>query len=584
MLALEAFRTATWKAKRIVWNRGRWDPKEQVGPEFTKMEVGGYNPALGLSYGEIAARSRSMHKSQGFGVAPNRGMVEEYFKVLDGEPMKSSFLDGVELSYKKIAPLVQKARSEFRLDDPSAAVPALLEVKRALEAMHDDPLMARKLGEVRELIAGCLGLHAELRAATFAVSPGGELKVTATAVNRSRVPVELREVRFGDGVATVGKPLGANSPVEVEQATKTPTTANFVFAIAGQQLTLERPIQYAWVDPVAGERFRPIEFLPPVTLAPSAPLLLFADARGKELRVRVHASTGAAEGKVAPRAPEGWKVEPAELAYSLAKKDDEADLIFRVRPPAGETSGTLALGGSALQRIEYPHIPIITLLTDAQVKLVRADVKRAGARIGYIPGAGDEVPAALRQAGYDVTLLNDELLEHDTLRFDAIVIGVRAFNVNQKLAGFHDKLMSFVKQGGTLVAQYNTKNWISKVPAEIGPHPFNISQDRVTDENAAVELLDPKHAMLNFPNKIEPRDFENWVQERGLYFADKWDQHYIPLLAMHDSGEPDRKGGLLVAKHGKGTFVYTGIAFFRQLPAGVPGAFRLFANLIAHQK
>jgi hypothetical protein len=361
-------------------------------------------------------------------------------------------------------------------------------------------------------------------------------------------------------------------------------SAEFILSFGGQRFSIFRPIEYFWTDPVNGERRRPLEILPPVTLATATPLLLFPDARSKELRVTVHATAGAAEGVVAPKAPEGWHIEPVSLPYRLEKRDDSAELVFRLRPPAGEGEGTLALGGNALQRIEYSHIPIQTLTPAAEVHLVRADVKRGGARIGYIQGAGDEVPRALEQAGYSVSLLGDEALAHDQLKYDAIVIGVRAFNVNEKLARFHDKLMKYVDAGGTLIAQYNTVNRNPMSSTAIGPHPFTISHDRVTEQEAAVELLEPEHPFFNTPNKIEPRDFAGWVQERGLYFASEWDKQYTPLLSMHDAGEPARKGGLLVARHGKGTFVYTGLAFFRQLPAGVPGAFRLFANLLAHQK
>jgi LmbE family N-acetylglucosaminyl deacetylase len=618
MLALEAFRAAHWKAKRILWNRGVWPGSPAPDASFAKLDVSAYNPVLGESYGEMAARSRSMHKSQGFGVAPNRGQVFEYFKVLDGEPIKESFLDGVDLSWRrvkgadKIPSLIAKARSDFRLENPAAAIPALLELERALDKLPDDPIARRKLTDVRELIAACAGIHAEARAADFAVSPGQKIKITGSIVNRSDATVELVATHLFSDEKSATKRLERNKPFEVaheivwsgdfsqpywlsqaplpgrwasvdhlnEPEAPAPSF-EFILSFGGQRFSLMRPIAYYWTDPVNGERRRPVETLPEVTLATATPLLLFPDGKAKELRVTVRASTGPAEGAIKPKVPEGWHIEPASAPYKLDKRDAQAELVFHVRPPPGEAEGTLELGGRVLTRIEYPHIPIQTLTPAAEVHLVRADVKRSGARIGYIPGAGDEVPRALEQAGYSVTMLNDEALQHDPLKYDAIVIGVRAFNVNEKLARFHDKLMNWVAAGGTLVAQYNTAGRQEKASLPIGPAPFAISHERVTEENAAVELLAPKHPMFNTPNKIEPRDFVGWLQERGLYFAGEWDKTYTPLLSMHDAGEPARKGALLVAKHGKGTFVYTGLAFFRQLPAGVPGAFRLFANLIA---
>ena len=184
-----------------------------------------------------------------------------------------------------------------------------------------------------------------------------------------------------------------------------------------------------------------------------------------------------------------------------------------------------------------------------------------------------------------MTILNDEALSKESLsQYQAIVVGVRAYNTDERLPFHHKKLMDYVEGGGTLIAQYNTSNFISKAPTEIGPYRFEISRDRVTDETAEVTFEVPNHLVLQSPNKLSRTDFEGWVQERGLYFADKWDSHYEAPLSMHDPDEPAKKGSLLVSRFGKGAFIYTGLAFFRQLPAGVPGAYRLFANLIAYGK
>jgi hypothetical protein len=332
-----------------------------------------------------------------------------------------------------------------------------------------------------------------------------------------------------------------------------------------------------------------LEVLPPVTLDPRASLLVFADAQPKSLVVRLKAHRADVAGELAPELPAGWRAEPPSQKFTLAKKEGEAELTFRIQPPRGESSGLLRLVATvdgqklsrALQHIEHAHIPIQTLTPEAEVKLVRVDARHQRRRVGYIAGAGDEVAAALRQIGFDVTLLSDDAIAGGALaQYQAIITGVRAYNVDARLPFLHDKLMKYVAEGGTLVVQYNTVNWISNVPAEIGPAPFKISRERVTDETATVTALDPAHPLLTRPNRIGVRDFAGWVQERGLYFADTWDPIYQPILSMHDSGEKELKGALLVAKHGKGAFIYTGLAFFRQLPAGVPGAYRLIANLI----
>ncbi|MCU1281238.1 MAG: putative LmbE-like protein, partial [bacterium] len=379
-------------------------------------------------------------------------------------------------------------------------------------------------------------------------------------------------------------------PALIGRPTAPSVAAEVVVAVGGTTLTLTRPLVYKWVDPVAGERWRALEVLPPVSVNPRASLLVFADATtSKPLVVRVKANRDGVSGELAPELPQGWSAEPAKTPFKLAHKGDELELAFRVHPPRAEATASLRLVATvdgqrvsrAIQHVEYAHIPIQTVTPEADVKLMRADIHHKRTRIGYIAGAGDEVPAALRQVGYDVTILTEETIAHGSLApYQAIITGVRAFNVDARLPFLHERLMKYVADGGTMVVQYNTMNFISSVPAVMGPAPFKISQNRVTDENAAVTMLEPKHALVNAPNKIGERDFAGWVQERGLYFADDWDKSYLPIFAMNDAGEPPRKGSLIVSKHGKGAFIYSGLAFFRQLPAGVPGAYRLFANLL----
>jgi hypothetical protein len=614
MLAVEAFHAAAdpkaypeqlryvqpWQARRIVWNKGVWPgaPKEDLSG-FLALDVGSYDPLLGVSYGELAAKSRSMHKTQGFGVSPSRGPALEYFKLLAGEPMQKSFLDGIDTSWRRVkggektAAALEKARAAFRPARPWEAIPALLEALAALPGGNDEKRRA-----MVSLIAGCAGLHVEAVADEFTAVTGGERKITASIVNRSPLAITLRQLRIGKQTLTVQKPLPTGQPLEIpanvtidappsnpywlvdepaagrwtvkdQELVGLPeappaVAAELELEIGGHRFTLSRAVDYAWNDPVAGERRRPLEILPPFTVEPLQRVLLYSDDKPKELHVKVTA-TAPVEGELQGK------------PFKLAKKGDEAILSFSL-PPQTKTINF----GTGVKRLEYPHLPITTLTPAAQVKLVRLDLKRGGARIGYLPGPGDEVAAALRQAGYDVTLLSEEKLAKEPLKYDAIITGVRAYNVHPWLTQLNSRLLEYVHSGGTLLVQYNTQNRISKLAGDIGPYPFHISQDRVTDESAAVELADDP--ILNTPNKIGAADFAGWVQERGLYFADKWDDHYRTLLTMNDPGESPKKGAILVSQYGKGRFVYTGIAFFRQLPAGVSGAFRLFANLIAHGK
>jgi LmbE family N-acetylglucosaminyl deacetylase len=641
----------TWQARRIFWNRSSWSIKpEEDMTDFLALDVNAYNPLLGLSYGEMAADSRSMHKSQGFGVARSRGPILEYFKLLDESdpppPRAESVLGGIDFSWARmrgtaaIKRLVEKSQREFAPAAPYKVIPTLLQLDKALDDVPDVDWRAQKKAEVRDLVLACAGIFSEATAADFRAVPGTNIEVSATAVNRSPAKFILRELRFvgaaiadpqGGYVVPVQKPLGSvevkrtlHIPADLPLTTpywlasppgpgafhvqdpalvglpeaESPLRVDFVFEIDGHILTVSRPITFQWTDPVAGERYRPVEIAPLVSIRPSTPVLVHPNGEARTLTVRLTAAAPAVAGVVRPEVPAGWTATPASAPFSLAAKGDEAELAFRIQPVAAadrRSTGTLRLvaevGGArfsqGVHRIEHAHIPVQSVLARSEVRLVSFAIERRGDKIGYIPGPGDEVPASLRQVGYDVTLIGDEVLVNagsssaGLSRFDAIVVGVRAFNTNEKLRAAHPALMAYVQGGGTLVVQYNTNNRIAPLTAPIGPFPFEIGRERVTDENADVLLTTPDHRILTVPNKITERDFDGWIQERGLYFAANWDPRYQTVVSMGDPGESTLPGGILWTRYGKGTFVYTGLAFFRQLPAGVPGAFRLFANLLA---
>lgn len=216
------------------------------------------------------------------------------------------------------------------------------------------------------------------------------------------------------------------------------------------------------------------------------------------------------------------------------------------------------------------------------VKTINIDLKTMGKKIGYITGAGDKIADILEQFGYEVTIIDKNNIANINLSgFDAIITGVRAYNTNEWLDIYYDQLMDYIKEGGNLIVQYNTSSNIGPVRAKIGPYAFDITRNRITDENAKVTILDASHPVFNFPNKITDADFNGWIQERSIYHAGSLDEHLKPLLSIADAGENPDNGSLIVGKYGKGYFTYTGLVFFRQLPAAVPGAIRLMANLIA---
>lgn len=618
-LALEAFTAAAdpkyqpemlqpWQATRIVWNAWTPDGSEKLPPGTVQLDSSPFNPLLGMTWGELAADSRSQHKSQGFGAAPVHGSSVENFVPLGGKRATKSIFDGIDLSWKrvpgseKLSALLAKANAEFKVDAPSKSVPVLVEALTELRKLPKNSWTEKKTKELSALVVSCAGLFLEATVANPTVVAGQKIEVKATALLRSDAPVQsLTRGKATETTAVIdtsaphttywlrNEPNKGTWSLDANHTAEQPEEAvaehTFKLTIAGQPIEVTRPVVFKWTDPTMGERTRPVEVLPPVVLKPSVDLLAFTDASAKDLDVTVTAIADAQSGAVSLEVPEGVTVEPKSASFSIAKKKGTQVVRFKVK---GRASGSLmvvaTIGGAtfnqSLTRIDYPHIPMQTLLFPAKVKVIHVDLKRGKTkRVGYIAGAGDDVPAALRQVGYEVTRLSDEQLKSAPLDgYDAIVIGIRAYNVNPSMPAIYPRLMQYVNAGGTLVAQYNTKNWLSDVPAEMGPFPFEIGRDRVTNEEAVPTM--EKHRVFQSPNVITDADWSNWVQERGLYFATKIDAKYETPLSLADPNEPASKGALIIAKYGKGRFIYTGLAFFRQLPAGVPGAYRLFANLI----
>jgi LmbE family N-acetylglucosaminyl deacetylase len=621
---------APWQPKRLLWNVFRFGgdaPRKDV-PGQISADLGGYNALLGRSYTEIAALSRSMHKSQGFGSAERRGIWLNDFKpILGGVPTKDLF-EGVDLSWKrieggeKIGLLLKGAEDSFDPRDPSAVVPTLAKAYALLGGT--DPLLARKRHDIADVIRACLGVWVEAVASEPSAAPGASVKVAAMILNRSPraatlesvsvtyaggpgaggalVPNEplrrevtltlpedavttqpfwLRE-RSGKGLFTVTDPsligLPENPPALV---------ARFMVRVDGVAIPFETSVVFRRTDPVKGEVYRPFVITPPVMASFDEKVYAFGSAQPKKVRVTL-TSGAAVSGVLRLKTEAGFSASPAEVPFAFQARGEEKPVTFTVTPPPGTADATMTaeavVGGKVfsrgLVRVDYPHILPQTLFPPAEAKVLRLEVKAPQAPVGYVMGSGDEVPEALRQMGYTVTLLSDDELENgDLSRYAAIVTGIRAYNTRPRLKQAQARLVDYVEKGGTLVAQYNTTGDL--VTEQLGPYPFKLSRDRVTVEEAPVRFVNPASSLLTFPNRLTPADFDGWVQERGLYFPGTWDARYETVIETHDPGEGDKPGGLLFARHGKGAFVYTGYAFFRQLPAGVPGAYRLFVNLVS---
>jgi LmbE family N-acetylglucosaminyl deacetylase len=615
-----------WQAKRILWNawRPRIENRPAGAPRLLSVDLGAYDPLLGESYTEIAARARSMHKSQGFGSSGRRGAMLNYLQLMDGAPATRDFMEGIDTTWNRIpggaavAAAVAAAQKAYDSTDPSAAVPALLDVLAAIDRLAPDPWVEVKRAAVKDLIRDCTGLWLDATGADGTATPGETVTLTATAINRSPLAVTLVSVAPPFGPAQpVGALLSDNLPVTRDLAVSLPadlpTSGPYWLAaphgpgryvVRDERLiglarapaplrvafvvSLAVPVEYRWTDPVQGEQAHRIEIVPAVTLDLGHPVILFPSATPRRVDVRVTAQARGASGIVRLDVPAGWSAAPPSRPFTLAAKGDERDATFTVTPPSAASTATLTavatVNGrdlsSGMTIVAHPHIPTQTLLPPAQLRLVRADVRTRGSHVGYVMGPGDDVPEALRQMGYRVELLTDEQLESgDLSAFDAIVVGVRAYNTRPALTLAEDRLLAYVEGGGVLVVQYNKTP--ETVTDRLGPYPLTLSRTRVTDEHAPVAILIPDQALLTTPNRIGPADFDGWIQERGIYFPQSWDAHYQAPLAMADPGEPASSGSLLTTTYGKGVFVYTGLVFFRELPAGVAGAYRLFANLVA---
>jgi LmbE family N-acetylglucosaminyl deacetylase len=629
---------STWKAKRLFWNTFNFGTNNTTSPDQLQIDCGVFNPLLGRSYGEISAMSRSMHKSQGFGSALYRGSQLEYFKLIKGEPYTNDLFEGVDMSWGRVSgseevkASIDKIISSFDMYSPGSSVPLLLQLDKKLHSLDiDDPASywrQKKINEVKDLILECAGIWLEADASDYSAVPGGSIGLTLEVICRNLEGVRLKRIAFsGSADTTADLLLEKNISYKLSHAEKIDKiaeytnpywlnskhspglyTANdrmligspesnpgsivgFSLEIEGSIISVIRPVVYKSTDPVKGEIYRPLEILPMVTINPEEKVYVFTSGIPKKVRFRVEANTPGISGTVEAKITPGWKIDIKNPSFSINEKSGEYIVDAEITPGKNAISGMLELSvivagekfTKSIRRIEYDHIPHRFVLSDAEVKLVSVDLNTGGVkRVGYIPGAGDDVAASLSQAGYTVTMLSDEYLTSgDLTKFNAIVSGVRAYNTNERLQVHYQRLMDYVNKGGNLIVQYNTNNRIGPIVAKMGPYNFNISRERVTNENAEVRFLKPEHRVLNEPNKITAADFEGWVQERGIYFANELDAKLEAVLSMNDPGEEPKDGSLIIAKYGKGHFFYTGLVFFRELPAGVTGAYRLFANLLA---
>lgn len=639
-----------WQAKRYYYNvfsfRGDPTPPERPEDRVT-LEIGGYNPVLGKSYREIAGESRSMHSSQGMGSGQPKGEASASFDFVAGERATGDLFSGIDTSWgrvpggERVGDLLAQALGRYEPTHPEAILPQLLDAYHELEQLDGD-WPARKRPELLHAIELAAGLYLDAAAERWDVSPGAAVKIELTALNRSSAQVQWRgaELRgFAEAGYDAGsRALAPNRPLthtlEVQapddlQPSQPPwllhpaTTAYqlddpsliglpeapplaevaFQARVGGVDLEFVKPVVYRWVDDARGERERDLLAVAEAAVSFTKSNMIFPDASARRVSVRVQSNQEGKQGRLTLDLPDGWRASPASYDVALDRRGQESVFDFDVTPPQGESGGMLAarleLDGrsvtTGMRAIEYQHIPIQVVFPRAEMRVERTDVVLLSKNIGYVMGAGDEVPQALEQLGASVRFLGEtELATGDLSAYDSIVLGVRALDTRPDVAAARERLLDYVAKGGTLVVQYNVmlRRGRGNDPGErmLAPYPMEPftgegdRPDRIVDEDSPIEILLPDHPLLQTPNHIRPKDFDGWVQERGLYFMEEWDPHYEAPWTSHDEGQPSIPGGTLFAKYGEGTYVFTAYSWFRELPNGVPGAYRIFANIVSAGK
>jgi LmbE family N-acetylglucosaminyl deacetylase len=610
------------------------EPAKAIGSPI-ETDTGAFNPILGYSYEEIAGMSRSMHRSQGMGNIGRVGEVDSEFTVIGGDAASKDLFDGIDTTWNRLpggAPagaILAEALRVFEPAHPEKIVPQL-EKARSLVAAISDPLARIKLEELDETIARCAGVWIDAQARGPEMVPSAYLSVTTTIINRSPAAVTLEGARlegmFNEELPVQPVPLAYNQTNALTATRQVPAAqpysqpywlarppAGSVYTVEDQRLIgmadtppilqvrlrftadgtpfeVTQPVEYRYADRAEGARVRPIAVVPAVAVDLPNAVAMFPTAASRKVAVSLRGNVDDAKGDVRLDVPAGWKVTPKSLPFHVGALGEVEEVFFDVTPPAADATSSVravaTVGGreitSGMQVISYPHIPTEILLPPSEARFARADIKVAVHKIGYIMGAGDEMPEALRELGLEVTLLSSSDLEQSDLsRFEAIVAGVRAYNVRSDVRASQRRLLDYVRNGGTYIVQYNTGD----NSLNMGPYPFTVppgNRYRVTVEDAPVTLPHVDSRLLQYPNRITPKDFEGWVQERGVYFSSKWDPKYETVLASKDPDEEEAlAGGELWTHYGKGVYIFTAYSWFRQLPAGVPGAYRMFANLLS---
>lgn len=626
-----------WKPSRLFTNTGIWwMPEISESDSVISVDIGTYDPLTGLSYSELGADSRSKHRSQAFGVTWSRGTSKEYLELVKGKEISSGIFGGIDISWSRLGrpdleDNIEEIINNYDFTDPSASLGDLIDLRKKIKQL-DNPFWKKiKLDEIDEIVKASLGLYMEATSGRDYLSPEDTIDIRFEFTNRSNALVTLtaltsKELSFDSiidrtieynkpiifhAAQTISDKVRETSPfwlaepvsnykyqvddISLKGLAENPPSISFdvILDIGGESIDYRIPVVYTWTDRMKGQQYEPIEIGPKIFAEITEGVFIFPDSDPKEVTIKVESRNQEVNGSVTLEIPHGWRLQPSEQDFGLAPYSTE-EFMFTLYPPAESSNEVIKAvvvtnGGKNYDRkyvtVDYDHFPRQSIYLMATAKVVRLDIGKKGNHIAYVPGAGDEVGEALEQIGYKVTYIDaDNIRDMDLQNFDAIVFGIMAFNNLDYLADYEEDFLKYIREGGNIIVQYNNIRIGLKSPI-LKPYPIEFSGSsasvRVSVEDAEVQILAPDHEVMNVPNKIGQADFNGWIQERGLYFPLEWDSKYTAILSSHDPGEEPLKGGLLVTDYGKGHYIYTSYSWFRQLPAGVPGAFRIFANFIS---
>ena len=631
-----------WQPSRIFFNTSWWfygsqkNFQEASKNGLVSLDVGVFYPSLGMSNNEIASLASSKHLCQGFGRLNSRGEEMEYLELLKGESLEGQdIFQGINTTWTripegdKIQSLLLPIEENFDFKNPANHLRNLLKAYALIQQIEDEFWRVQKSEQLRNLIKDIAGLFLAFEANVAYATPGETINATLKLLARNTSLISAKQIQIKGAKmlsSIVEKPLEANIsaaialPLEIQESkafsnpywlngspslgmyevedqsliglpeSPPAISAEVLLSVGDIQIPFNLPLVFRYAKPDKGELWERFKVVPPISVSISNDVVLFSEQSTKEVMVNVQSFAPNQKGELSLHLSKEWKIEPSTQSFEISQEGKQVSLKFTVYPPENATEAVATIEAKVstksytknLVSITYDHIPTQRVLVNAASKFVRLDLKKRGELLGYIMGAGDKVPESLEAIGYHVEQIDPLTITTDALKkYEAVILGVRVLNVIEGLALKKQELLDYVSHGGVLISQYNTANRRGNNEISIAPFSLTNSSDRVTEENSAVKLLQPNHPILSFPNKITERDFEGWVQERGLYFPNRWDKSYIPILEMNDRSETAKQGSLLVAPLGDGYFVYTGLSFFRELPAGVPGAYRLIANIIS---